>query len=1276
MKQQPIKKLLAVLLTLIMIGTIPPLSAFAADGEDSSGSTSGETTDDDNTGGDNPGDDAPTEVPVTGVSFESKEAITLDPGESFMTRPPDAAQQTRQIGVQITPQEATFSDSDLQWSSSDDSVLTVTPEPSAEGQAKNIKNAVVKGITPGRANVTVSINGRVDTLENITVSGITLSDPNHDIIPGRSATITMTKYGKAATVGNDKWSWSCDNSAVARVQEGRITGVGEGVATITCECTDSNYPYKATKEIKVTLDTSSTVRASLTNGMLEFDNIKSQLNDCCKLETEADLDYITNVRAETNQGTLYYDYVSPDDTGAGLPSSQRYYFAASGGQYPIDNITFIPKPGFNGSATVNYSGFSKNGVSYGGEIVITVDNAREMSYTSSNGAPIYFHSDDFSTYSQSLHGRDIKYVTFTTPSKRNGILYSNYNSGKNPTESNVTSSMQFMRDGSPSLDNVAFIPASGFDGTFTLTYTGCDTANNTFRGNIRITVNRAKTVGLAKVSYTCRPGERLYFNVSDFSDASYDETSSQLNYVKFTIPRVSEGEMFYNSSNKVASDAAFYRNGAGRRIDDISFIANAGFEGTVSIPFVGTNNKEENFDGVVEIKVSTSDKTTSISYSSRPGVRVYFNVSDFSDVCYDETNEQLDYVRFTPPSSSRGVLYYDGDSRVNASTSYYRSGSGRRLEDVTFIPDDDFTGTVSIPFTGYSTDGDRFDSTIRILVSNSGSASGNSTTLSYSCRPGDRLTLRAEDFSEICYDRTDYQLSYVRFIVSSTSSSSGGLYYDKDTPVNSDTAYYRSGNGRLINDVSFVSPTSFTGTVLFSYTGYNTRGTSFSGTIRINVSRNTTNMSAANLSYVCRPNDAVEFITSDFVNACRDATDYQLNYIRLTLPTPSQGTLYYNNTTPVAANTSYYRTGSGFLIGNISFVAAGTFKDSVTIPYTGYNSQGNSFDGRITIRASASSNDNTNNNNNNNNTPDNTDTTTPTTGVIVNYTSTGTAIAFQPSDFARVCYSHLSDSLSSVRLNEPNAASGRLYINYVSPTQRSNFDPSQNYAVSGTTSLLSQVSFLPKAGYSGTVNIPFTASDVAGKTCQGTVQIAVQPANVSAYFNDMGAAAWAAPSVDFLRRYGIAEGTTASAYSPSNPMRRGDYILMLNRIFQFPDAESSGFSDVPENSYYASAIAGAVSQNIIAKGTHFYPTYAISRQDAAVFLFRCLKRQNSALVEGTAADLSGYSDRDAIAPSAVAAVGALSKNGIFVGDNEGNFNPTKTLTRAEMAVLLHRALTL
>ena len=1243
MKPQPLQKLLAVLLTLTMICMISPLPAFAAGEEDS-------------------GDDAPQNVPVTGV--------TLDPAEPF-TIEPDGVQHIRAV---VAPENAT--NPAVEWKSSNSDIITVTEVTNSEEQA-NVKQADVKGISPGKATVTVSSNGQVDDVE-VTVSGITLSDPSREIIPGRNATITMTKYGRAATVGDDKWRWSSDNSTVARVQDGKVTGIGEGKAIITCESTDSNYPYKATKEVTVKLNTSSTVRASLSNGLLNFSDIKNQLNDCSKLMTEADLDYITNVRAETSQGILYYHYVSPDDTGEGLPSSQRCYISDNSKPYIVDQITFVPKPGFNGTASVLYSGFSKNGESYTGEIVITVDNAREMSYTSSNGAPIYFHSDDFSDYSQSLHGRDIKYVTFSTPSKRNGILYHNYNSSKNPTESNVTSSMQFMRAGSPSLDNLAFIPASGFDGTFTLTYTGCDMANNTFRGSIRITVKKANTVGLAKVSYTCRPGERLYFNVSDFSDASYDETSSQLNYVKFTIPSVSEGEMFYNSSNKVASDTSFYRNGTGRRIDDISFIANAGFEGTVSIPFVGTNSREQTFDGVVEIKVSTSDKTTSISYSSRPGVRVYFNVSDFSDICYDETDEQLDYVRFTPPSSSRGVLYYDGDSRVNNSTAYYRSGSGRRLEDISFIPDDDFTGTVSIPFTGYSTDGDRFDSTIRILVSNTGSESGNSTTLSYSCRPGDRLQLQAEDFSEISYDRTDYQLSYVRFIVSSTSSTTGALYYDKDTKVNSDTAYYRSGNGRLINDVSFVAPTSYTGTVLFSYIGYNTRGTSFSGTIRINVSRNTTNLSAANLSYVCRPGDTLEFITSDFVNACRDATDYQLNYIRLTLPTPSQGTLYYNDTTPVTANTSYYRTGSSSLISNISFVAANTFKDVVTIPYTGYNNQGNSFDGKITIRASSSSGGNANdtNENNTNNNTGNTDTNTPTTGIIVNYTSTGAAVAFQPSDFARVCYSHLSDSLSSVRLNEPNAASGRLYINYVSPTQRSNFDPSQNYAVSGTTSLLSQVSFLPKAGYSGTVSIPFTASDSTGKTCKGTVQIAVEPANVSAYFNDMGNATWAAPSVDFLRRYSIVTGTTASAYSPSNPMRRGDYILMLNRIFQFPTAASSGFTDVDENSYYASAIAGAVSQNIIAKGTRFYPTYAVSRQDAAVFLFRCLKRQNSSFVEGTAADLTSYADRDSIAPSAVAAVGALSKNGVFVGDTTGNFNSTKTLTRAEMAVLLHRALTL
>ena len=56
--------------------------------------------------------------------------------------------------------------------------------------------------------------------------------------------------------------------------------------------------------------------------------------------------------------------------------------------------------------------------------------------------------------------------------------------------------------------------------------------------------------------------------------------------------------------------------------------------------------------------------------------------------------------------------------------------------------------------------------------------------------------------------------------------------------------------------------------------------------------------------------------------------------------------------------------------------------------------------------------------------------------------------------------------------------------------------------------------------------------------------------------------------------------------------------------------------------------------------------------------------------------LTRFPDGAAVSAAARPAVAAMAQAGVIKGDQAGNLNPTGTLTRAEMAVILHRALTL
>lgn len=68
----------------------------------------------------------------------------------------------------------------------------------------------------------------------------------------------------------------------------------------------------------------------------------------------------------------------------------------------------------------------------------------------------------------------------------------------------------------------------------------------------------------------------------------------------------------------------------------------------------------------------------------------------------DGTGQKLNYVRFTLPSSSRGTLYSNyglsSQSKVSSSTKYYDDD----IDEISFVPYNNYTGTVTITYTGYN----------------------------------------------------------------------------------------------------------------------------------------------------------------------------------------------------------------------------------------------------------------------------------------------------------------------------------------------------------------------------------------------------------------------------------------------------------------------------------------------------------------------------------------------------------------------------------------------
>ena len=225
---------------------------------------------------------------------------------------------------------------------------------------------------------------------------------------------------------------------------------------------------------------------------------------------------------------------------------------------------------------------------------------------------------------------------------------------------------------------------------------------------------------------------------------------------------------------------------------------------------------------------------------------------------------------------------------------------------------------------------------------------------------------------------------------------------------------------------------------------------------------------------------------------------------------------------------------------------------------------------------------------------------------------------------------------------------------------------------------VSSLSFVPKAGYWGTVTLPYTATNSDGTQYTGQVVINVDTPLYSSYFNDLyGANTDTLAAVDFLYTQEVVNGRSPGQYGPQLSIRRGDFCLMLFRAFQFAGAGSTqSFRDVPGDAYYAQAVNTLRSLGIVdgVGGNLFMPDGTLSRQDASLMVQRTLRTAGLPAADGNAGVLTNYPDGQQVATYAVGGVACMVEQGLLP-DVYGQLAPAAPLTRADIAVLLHRAMT-
>lgn len=1065
--------------------------------------------------------------------------------------------------------------------------------------------------------------------------------------------------------------------------EGEDTGTTQVYVSLSQNTIEMNQEESRTLTAIVDPDNGQTVNWSVEEGgeeIIKFDSTGSTTTITPLRPGQ------TRIRASVGDSrsvncivTVAGHYIKPEDAEVeifvgeshAVPIPESFGSAKVGElEWRSDNQTVAD---YSGNRIVGFSAgsatftVSANGYTATVKVTVLSNDAEPINERASAGSPLAFTDMEskINTRSVEVTKGSLSYVTGLFVAPKEGTLYLGYKSEAEPGAGVAQTQSYYPVGGTsrgPYIQDITFVPNPNFNGKATIRYSGVASNNRNFSGVISVDIDNA-TASMTLDATVQNPAK---FTGQLFSRVCQSKLGESIKEVVFALPAETRGTLYldYASESDYGSRVETGRRYRLSELDRISFVPAHGFAGTVTVYYTGYGVTGGSYRGEITITVRQQTEGGPV-YNTAKNSAVTFDGGDFDDYCDAQTGRVLRYVQFTLPSASQGTLYYDYrsstqlGSAVQAGVNYYMS-QNPRISRVTFVPANEFTGRVQIPFTGWDDRGNRFSGTAEVNVR----TGGGSGDVYYICAAGRSVKLDNDDFNDLSLDLTGDRLYSITFN-SLPSTGDGALYHSRTssssgTRVKTKVEYFNSRSPRIDN-LSFWATNSFSGAVEVPFTAYTVNDDSFSGTMVIDSRSSGGSSSRPEIEYDTDYREAVTFSGRDFDDLCVYETDDDLNYVRFTQPSSSVGTLYYNyrssssTGSKVNSSTSYYYSGSGNTISKVSFVPANSFYGTAEIDFNGYAKDGTKFNGTVVVNVGEAA-------------PE----------ARVTYTTRQAPVNLRSGDFEDA---NRRVNLRSVRFAYmPSSAAGRLYFQYTSPTVYGwQATANTEYQISGSPAL-SSLTFVPKAGYTGTVTIPYTATATNGSQYGGELIIYVEGGGYSVYFSDMGSySAEAQSAVDYLKEQGVVSGITATTYGPEMSIRRGDFALMLVRAFKLSAGGGTGqrFSDVPATAYYADAVQTLRALGIVSGtgGNQYQPTSTLSRQDAMLMVQRAMRISGYSAGDGPSYVLSSYSDSGSVSGYAQGAMAYVVQQGLL--PTTGNrLAPRDALSRVDMAVLLHRAMTM
>ena len=450
--------------------------------------------------------------------------------------------------------------------------------------------------------------------------------------------------------------------------------------------------------------------------------------------------------SEYANGTIYSRYGKRNETSfsrSALNGNTFGYSDYADGDYDLSDLSFVADKAFtSGSITLSFTLYggtgSRTNQSTTGTLKITSGKSSsttskgDITYTVKAGSEVSFDEDDFQKlYDKSSCTGTFKYLVFDRPSTSeyaNGTIYSRY--GKRNETSFSRSALNGnsfgysdYADGDYDLSDLSFVADKSFSGSITLSFTlyggtGSRT-NQSTTGTLVITSgnsgsSRSYYVGNIRCSVT--PGTALQINPNEI--ARYFKKCSgggNLMYVTLTsLPTV--GSLYYNyygtsqygASSRTQMTAA---SAAGRMfayspsvkteyaLSELTYIP-SGTNYCTAIGFTAYGGNGQSYTGSILISVSTQAVSEIYSVTTK-GTSVSFPATAISSAVSGATGASLSSIQLLDlPATTSGVVYY-GSSVANTTSQYAYAN----LSQLRFVPNSNFTGSVSIPYVALNSRG-------------------------------------------------------------------------------------------------------------------------------------------------------------------------------------------------------------------------------------------------------------------------------------------------------------------------------------------------------------------------------------------------------------------------------------------------------------------------------------------------------------------------------------------------------------------------------------------